>query len=214
MTASVASSNNWAARGLGYYVGARLLWDVDAEVEAIVRDFYRKSFGPAAAVMQRYYVRWYGPSATAIETDEDLPAKSELSMESLRAAYQDLDQAAKIVRDMPQYRDRVDHLRMYAHYLLLRLQVEKAAKAGDEKALLGAIKAETVFGGRLTYTNMIHSRPLIGKAFLRRFRDHRELLETIPEASEKEKGWRKLGQPPGREELERLWAQDKETLGI
>ena len=51
------ASNNWGARGLGYYLAAQLLWDVNANVPNLLRDFYEQAFGPAARVMERYYVR-------------------------------------------------------------------------------------------------------------------------------------------------------------
>jgi hypothetical protein len=61
---------------------------------------------------------------------------------------------------------------------------------------------------------MIHARPLIGKAFLRRFREHANLLESVADAQQSGRGWRQLGQPPSHEEFERLWAGDKNVLGI
>jgi hypothetical protein len=133
-----------------------------------------------------------------------------LKREDLAAAWKDLDEAARLVKDAPGPRERVDHLRMYLHYLVLRLAVDQAK---DEKSILEAIRNETVYGGRLTYTNMIHSRPLIGKAFLRRFKKHEKLLANVPEAQEGKGGWRQIGQPPTREELEKLWAEDQVALG-
>jgi hypothetical protein len=212
------ASNNWGPRGLGYYVASRLLWDVNADVRAIVRDFYEKAFGPAAAPMERYYARWYGSSvamqeaAPAQEEGEKKP--SSVTAEDLRAAFRDLDEAAALVKDLAGPRERVDHLRMYAHYLHLRRRVEDADKGRDEKAILEAVRAETVFGGRLTRTNMIHSRALLGKAFLRRFKKFEKILSSVPEAQHEGKGWRQVGDPPGREELDRLWAEDKAGMKI
>ena len=68
---------------------------------------------------------------------------------------------------------------MYAHYLFLRYRLHKAEQADDRRQIVDAIKAETIFGGRLTNTNMIHSRPLIGKAFLRRFQKYQVLLTNV-----------------------------------
>jgi len=214
------ASNNWAARGLGYYVASRLMWDTEADVQAIVRDFYQKAFGPAAPAMERYYVRWYGPSAAALgaevtrEPQEPFEGRTgRPTLEALRAAYADLDEAARLVAGVPGCRERVDHLRMYLHYLVLRRRLDEAAATGDRQRILDAIRDETVFGGRLTYTNMVHSRPLIGKAFLRRFRRFREQLAGVPEAADGG-AWRQVGEPPGRDELRQLWEQDRAALGI
>jgi len=188
------ASNNWGPRGLGYYLAAHLLWDLDADVPALAADFYQNAFGPAAEPMERYYVRWYGPgvavpgagesraegSDEVAGIDEKEPAAA--SKEQLRAAFADLDEAARLVRDRPGFQQRVDHLRMYLHYLCLRQRLREADARGDDPAVLAAIEAETVFGGRLNDTNMTHARPLIGKAFPRRFRKHRGLLATLPEA--------------------------------
>lgn len=45
----------WLSTGLNYYVRARLAWDLDQDPEAIVADFARRFFGPAAAPMAGYY---------------------------------------------------------------------------------------------------------------------------------------------------------------
>ena len=216
------ASNNWAPRGLGYYVASRLMWDVDADVRNIVRDFYVTAFGDAAEAMERYYVRWYGDDVAVLSKPPTPPAKRSPSVASpadsrrtrsapgaLEAAFHDLDDAARLVADSPPHRARVDQLRLYLHYLLLRRRVETAEASGDSKAVLDAIRAETEFGGRLTRTGMIHSRALLGKAFLRRFRKHAKLLESVPEAANWGKGWRRVGAPPTRDELESLWEEGR-----
>lgn len=108
---------------------------------------------------------------------------------------------------------RIDHLRMYQHYLLLRHELEQVAATDDAAKILAAIGEETSFGGRLTYTNMIHTRPLIGKAFERRFRAHAELLKDHP-AAQPGGPWRTIGTPPQREELDKIWAADMKLLRI
>ena len=212
------ASNNWAPRGLGYYVAAQLMWDVDADVESIVRDFFQKAFGAAAPEMQSYYARWYGGDVAVLPQSRDLPAKHSLVVggsidkQALLAAYVDLDKAARLVVNSPEHLARIDQLRLYLHYLHLRWRLELAESAGGEQAVLDAIRAETVFGGRLTRTGMVHARPLIGKAFLRRFREHAEILENVPDAAKWGSGWRQVGEPPTREELQTLWQEDAALL--
>ena len=127
---------------------------------------------------------------------------------ALRAAFGDLDEAARRVRASKPHAVRVDLIRMYLHYLFLRWKVEQAAESGDQAALLRAIRRETEFGGRLTYTNMIHARPLLGKAFPRRFRQYADVIGNL----EQTEAWRTIGKPPDREELEQLWEADKRQL--
>jgi hypothetical protein len=214
------ASNNWAARGLGYYVASQLMWDVDVDVKEIVRDFYQQAFGPAAGAMQRYYARWYGPDVAVLKDERALPKpcvlyeKGKFDVDALKAAYRDLDEAVRLVPVDSGYRQRIDLLRMYAHYLFLRYRLYQAEQAHDDRHILDAIKAETIFAGQLTNTNMIHSRPLIGKAFLRRFRTHQALLAGVEEAQQAGKGWRQIGDPPTRKQLEMLWSADKAELGL
>lgn len=214
------ASNNWGARGIGYYLASRLMWDVNAATDELLREFYRTCFGPAALPMQRYYVRWGGPELAVLKDPRGLPEqrtlyrKGTFDVESLRAAYRDLEEAVKLVPPDSDWRTRIDQLRMYAHYLTLRYRLHQAEQSGDPSAIIAAIKAETTFGGRLTHTHMIHTRPLLGKAFLRRFKRHEKLLEGVPEAREGGKGWRQIGEPPTSEELARLWEEDRQVLGL
>ncbi|MFT5108014.1 MAG: hypothetical protein ACI9UA_003649 [Pseudoalteromonas tetraodonis] len=214
------ASNNWAVRGVGYYLAAQLMWDVDVDVEEMLRDFYQKSFGAAAIVMQRYYARWGGAEFAVLEDPRGVPAKSVFAEKggfdvlALRAAFCDLDEAVRLVPATSAYRERIDQIRMYAHYLALRYRLHLAEVANDPRAIVEAIEAETRFGGRLTDTHMIHTRPLLGKAFLRRFKKHESLLTGVAEAQHSGKGWRQIGKPPSLEELDHLWDADRQVLGI
>jgi hypothetical protein len=207
------ASNNWAARGLGYYLAAQLMWDVDADMAPLLADFYTGAFGPASKAMERYFVRWYGASAAASDP-AGLPAQAkafdkETDIAVLRDAFLDLESAVKATAEGEQYRIRVDDLRCYLHYLLLRYRLELAQATGQRDQILAAIRAETEFGGRLSDTNMIHTRALIGKAFPRRFRNFSTELEGIDT-----KEWRAVGVPPGAAELGRLWDGDRRLLGL
>jgi hypothetical protein len=218
--ANAEASNNWGARGPGYYAAAQLMWNIDADEKALLRDFYEKAFGPAARAMQRWYVRWGGPEMAVQDDPRGVPGrhqlyeKGEFEVESLRAAYRDLDEAVRFVPAESGYRMRIDQIRMYVHYLTLRFRLHQAEASNDPRAIVEAIKAETVFGGRLADTHLIHTRALLGKAFLRRFSPHEALLADVPEAQQPGKGWRQTGEAPSPKELERLWKEDRDLLGI
>jgi hypothetical protein len=85
------------------------------------------------------------------------------------------------VKDVPGPHERVDQLRLYAHYLFLRTRLADTARARDWDKVREAVRDETVFGARLMNTNLVHSRPLVGKEFYRRFLPYREYLEGTPE---------------------------------
>jgi hypothetical protein len=48
-------THNWATQGLNYYVAARLHSDPNQDVDAMIDDYCRAGFGPAAKTMRRYY---------------------------------------------------------------------------------------------------------------------------------------------------------------
>src|SRR5262249_51855574 len=142
------ASNNWGPRGLTYYLAAQLMWDLNAAPRALIRDFYEKAFGPAAEAMERYYVHWYGAGAAGAgeAVDETGDAKeAAVEGQKLKLLFGDLDVAVRLAKDRPDCLARIDHLRMYVHYLLLRQRTQAAAKTKEEKAILEAVKNETLF---------------------------------------------------------------------
>ncbi len=50
-------THNWATEGLNYYVLARLLWNPDASVDAILDDYCQSGFGEGWRDMRRYLTR-------------------------------------------------------------------------------------------------------------------------------------------------------------
>lgn len=48
-------SNQWAAHGPSLYVAGKLMWNAEADPDALVRDFCEKLFGPAAPSMQEFF---------------------------------------------------------------------------------------------------------------------------------------------------------------
>ncbi|MAE64513.1 MAG: hypothetical protein CMJ18_09615 [Phycisphaeraceae bacterium] len=49
------SQGTWAGSALFHQVKARLLWDIDADVDRIIHEFCRDMYGAAAATMERYH---------------------------------------------------------------------------------------------------------------------------------------------------------------
>lgn len=50
-----AVNHHWSTQGLNYYALARLLWDPSLDPSALVDDYCRAGFGPAASVLRRYF---------------------------------------------------------------------------------------------------------------------------------------------------------------
>lgn len=47
--------HHWSTQGLNYYVVAKLLWNAHQDVDAIIDDYCRAGFGPAAKSVRRYF---------------------------------------------------------------------------------------------------------------------------------------------------------------
>lgn len=48
--------DNWAGQGLNYYILAKALWDPDIDVDAVIDDYCRAGFGPAADHIKNYFL--------------------------------------------------------------------------------------------------------------------------------------------------------------
>ncbi len=134
------SGNNWGLHGRGYYVANRLMWNPDTDVEALLADFYQQAFGPAAAVMQRYYER--------LDPGND-PLLSE---HLLGLALRDLAEAGRLAADHPGVLARLDHLKQYQHYVRLRWEYERTADKARKKEL-GLQTLTHVYRTRYSYMN-------------------------------------------------------------
>jgi hypothetical protein len=142
---SAESSDNWGPNGLGYYLAARIMWDVDEakNIPALVEDFLEKSFGPAKEPMREYY--------GLIDGIGDAPARP-LSDDYVGRMYRALDAAYKKTDDTG-IRARLDDLALYAHYVELYLEYS-AAKGAERQA---AYEKLIRFAWRIRDTHMLHS---------------------------------------------------------
>ena len=48
----------WMSRGLGHYLAAQLLWNVNTNIDALKNEFFKNMFGKAAPVMQQLFNTW------------------------------------------------------------------------------------------------------------------------------------------------------------
>lgn len=134
------SGNNWGLHGRGYYVANRLMWNPETDVDALLADFYDKAFGPAAAVVQRYYERL------------DPGNKPLMSENLIGEALRDLDEASRLAAGRPDIEARLDHLKQYLHYVRLRWEANHAEDKSQQKEwTLAAITH--VYRTRYSYMN-------------------------------------------------------------
>ncbi len=189
-------SSNFAPYGVGYYVITRLLWDATQDVREIEREFYNEAFGPAAEPMMRVYRRW--------ESDRGLEPLA------VAATYRDLAEATRLTEGMPEYEQRIDSIKMYAHFLKIYLQPKQYGTEDDdvaawkhrygEEEAKARVDALGDWVARITNVHVVH-----GQAFNRYFRRRGEALDIDVTT------WGRQG-VPSHEEIARIFNQDLKEL--
>jgi hypothetical protein len=114
-------SDSWGANGLGFYLSAHLLWDLDAveKVEELINDFLDKSFGEAREPMGRFY-HMIAEDYDTQRTEEDLLANMYGYLKEARELTEDLKVLA-----------RLDELALYTRYVELWFRFASADR-GEE----------------------------------------------------------------------------------
>lgn len=152
--------DNWHFQVPGNYILGQLLWDADADVEALLNEFYPLYYGPAAAAMRRYNETL----ETAYETT-DAYAGSLWSMhriltpETLAVLHEALDEAERLA-DAELVRKRV---RIARFSLTFADQYLSARAALNDGRLRDAAEAAAGFkrnydAGRKAFPNYIGKR--------------------------------------------------------
>lgn len=138
---SAESSDNWGPNGLGYYLAARMLWDVREakKMDDLRTDFLERAFGPARKPMDEFY-RLIDKSSKPLLTDD-----------LLGRMYRKLQEAWQLTDD-PAIRARLHDLILYTRYV--EHWLDFAAASGPEHQQ--AFEAMVKHGYRMRKTLMIH----------------------------------------------------------
>jgi hypothetical protein len=131
------SGDCWGPCGLGYYVAARTLWNVEEakQRDALVDDFLTKAFGSAEKPMREFYV------LITVETQRRSPA------DLVGRMYRHLA-AAREATDDPRVLRRINDLLLYTRYVEL-YNAHAAGRASKEDVARYAY--------RIRKTMMIHA---------------------------------------------------------
>ncbi|MGI5818733.1 MAG: DUF4838 domain-containing protein [Armatimonadota bacterium] len=161
---SSESSDSWGPNGLGYFLAARLLWDIE---EAALRDetverFIADCFGPAAAPMREFYALIDGSNAPLFSRD------------LVGRMYRHLDAARAAAGGDEAVQGRISDLVLYARYAELFLDYSTAGGEARQQAFEDLIR----HAYRMRETMMVHTRAL--------YRDlvNRDNAVSIPEGAE------------------------------
>ncbi|MDO8544532.1 MAG: DUF4838 domain-containing protein [Opitutaceae bacterium] len=142
---SAESSDNFGPNGLGYYLAARILWDVNEakNIEALTADFLEKAFGPARAPMAKFYALLDGTK------------RQPLSDDLVGRMYRQLDEARGLTT-AGSIRARLDDLALYTRYVELYLDYSSASGLERQSAFEELLR----FTWRIRGTGMVHAKGL------------------------------------------------------
>lgn len=144
---SAEGGDGWGVCGLGYYIAARVSWDVTeaAKVPELIEDFLKKSFGEAVEPMREFYQLMIPPTF--------------LSESDLGKMYRSLDQARNLTQD-PGVLARINDLLIYTRYVDTRLQFNQLNRKASNAS---AEEKQKAFGEMVTFlyrtrdSHMVHS---------------------------------------------------------
>lgn len=103
----------WISKGLGQYITSRLLWDLNVNVDSLRNDYFTRCFGSVALQLKKLYTSW-----------EEAP-KGFIS-DNLLSDWIDLVQEADRQNKDEAVARRLDHIKIYLHYLALYKKLKSA----------------------------------------------------------------------------------------
>ncbi|TWT84349.1 hypothetical protein CA13_58260 [Planctomycetes bacterium CA13] len=106
--------HNWATQGLNYYVCAKLHWNPDLDVDALIDDYCQSGFGSGADAVKSYFLRLEDITNTIAEQQLKITQPFPPAVIDELRGY--LDMAAAATADEPDASKRVAFLRSGLEY--------------------------------------------------------------------------------------------------
>jgi len=164
------AGDGFAVNGLNYYVASKLWWNVGANVDAIVNEFYEKAFGDAGKWIRHYHERLHAAWQRAVEQGKHPSCSSFAAtevhelypLELLEKCEEDLGKARSAARD-DRVRARVDFLMRGLTYVMLTIKAVILTKELEHRGVTVSAKTitdeeEVVELGRRQMEQLKHDR--------------------------------------------------------
>jgi hypothetical protein len=141
----------WGTVGLNFYLAAKMMWDVETDVEAVLDDYFEGMYGPAAPPMREYFetlrdiARERYQKAPRLFTDEDFPP--------LRALLDSAMERAETQKQRRRIQLSLDHF----EYVLLVRRMYEYAREEDIAALQQFVEAHP---DSLGFDRKMHARAI------------------------------------------------------
>ncbi|PZR27454.1 MAG: hypothetical protein DI535_10615 [Citrobacter freundii] len=178
------SSIGWISKGLGYYIAAKLMWDVSADVNKIKQEFFDRCFKKASEPMKQLWNDWENYSAAMVR-------------ESSLAEWMDLVAKAEILETDQAVLKRLLQVKSYLHYLFLYRVYEDQKNEQNLLALLN-------YGYRKLDEGSVSGYPAF---FVLGARSGINGMGFTPDAK-----WRKNNTPVSDQEMNSLIRNDRNQL--
>ena len=107
--------HNWATQGLNYYAMAKLLWNPDLDIDALIDDYCRSGFGSGAEDVKRYFHE-LEKLTNLIAENEDIKYTDPYTDEIVAGLRKHLEKADQATRDEKEANQRVAFLRAGLDY--------------------------------------------------------------------------------------------------
>jgi hypothetical protein len=145
------SQQHWATQGLNLYLAAKLLWDPDTDVDALLAEYFERFYGKAAGPMRRYFERWEEAMvATAAEGDGSYEWLRMFTNPMVAETGQYLAEAERLAaQDTVKVQKRVAFAKMGHAYTDAWTQIIEYGKQGNVAAA-NAMGEEAIRRARLT----------------------------------------------------------------
>jgi len=167
------STHGAGAMGIGWYLASHIMWNPDADQDAILADFYTNSFGPAAPPMKRMLERWANSFL--------------LSSQEIAVSFRDLQEAQKLAGGDKDIQARIDDFAKYAQYLRLYHEYSNATKPAA-KTVANKKLVEHLFD--IYDTNMVHSFRIY--QFLVDYGRNEEVYKEFDQLDADAPGWKRV----------------------
>lgn len=143
-------SSNYATNGLGYWLAAKLLWDADVDVDALLGTYYNAFFGEAAPHVRTYYETLDRAAETSGVHLADQRPYADILVLFTPDLIHKLDahlRAAQNAAETDEVRERVRMLQSAMQYTRLvqeYLAALEGAMAGPGETLWGGLLAQRI----------------------------------------------------------------------
>jgi hypothetical protein len=117
------SSIGWISKGLGYYLAAKQLWDIQSDADATRKEFFTLCFGRASETMQKLWNEFENYSFAYIREGE-------------LARWIDYTLAAEKAEPNPKVQKRLYQVKAYLHWLSLYRNFKAASTESNLLSLL------------------------------------------------------------------------------